>query len=159
MGSHGNALRRYTRIARIRCHALDAARHATFGGETFKGALQELGFSKFPFRWRLPFLFHHHEHDDEPAEMGTAMTESLDRARRRTYEQLEKSPTVNEGDMFGNERACRQAHRLFIDALLASWAFSRRSASATYSRRTYVQSRSSHGSPTRSQTLSHASTP
>jgi hypothetical protein len=92
MGSHGNALRRYTRIARIRCHALDAARHATFGGETFKGALQELGFSKFRFRfrWRLPFLFHHHEHDDEPAEMGTAVTESLDRARRRTYEQLEK---------------------------------------------------------------------
>jgi hypothetical protein len=33
------------------------------------------------------------------AEMGTAMTESLDRARRRTYEQLEKSPIVNEGDM------------------------------------------------------------
>jgi hypothetical protein len=25
--------------------------------------------------------------------------------------------------MFGNERACRQAHRLFIDALLASWPF------------------------------------
>jgi hypothetical protein len=25
--------------------------------------------------------------------------------------------------MFDNERACRQAHRLFIDALLASWPF------------------------------------
>jgi hypothetical protein len=29
---------------------LDAARHVTLGGETFKGALQELGLSKFHFQ-------------------------------------------------------------------------------------------------------------
>ena len=103
---------------------LDAACHVTLGGETFKGTLQELGLSKFCFRWRLPFLSrHHYDHDDEHAEMGTTVTKSLDHAHCRTYEQLEKSLTVNEGDMWGNEWACHRAHRLFVDALFASWPF------------------------------------
>ncbi|KAH9970001.1 hypothetical protein BGW80DRAFT_1334121 [Lactifluus volemus] len=118
---HMGTLYNVTPDARAFTVMLDAARHATLGGETFKGALQELGFSKFPFRWRLPFLSHHRDHDDEPAELATAVTESLDRARRRTYEQLEQSLVVNKGDMWGNERACRRAHRLFKEALLASW--------------------------------------
>jgi hypothetical protein len=74
--------------------ALDA--HAftiMLSGETFKGALHELGISQF--------------HDFRSSYPTTAITESLDRARRRTYEQLEKSLTFNEDDTWGNEQASR----------------------------------------------------
>ncbi|KAI9508051.1 hypothetical protein F5148DRAFT_1284463 [Russula earlei] len=91
---------------------LDAARHATLNGESFAGAMQELGFD---FRFRLPFSTP--EVTVEP-QLGA---ESLDRARRRSYETLKASLAVDEGDMWGNERAWRRAHRIFRSALLAGW--------------------------------------
>lgn len=93
---------------------LVAARHATLKGESFAGAMQELGFD---FRFRLPFA--------KPAietQLGDpAAAESLDGARRRAQAKLEKSLGVNEGDMWGGERAWRRAHRIFTSALLAGW--------------------------------------
>ena len=95
---------------------LDAARHATLNGDSFAGAMQELGFD---FRLRLPFSKTLSRIGTE--EPITVSPESLDRARRRSYEKLERSFTVNEGDMWGGERAWRRAHRIFTSALLAGW--------------------------------------
>jgi len=93
---------------------LDAARHATLKGESFAGAMQELGFD---FRFRLPFTKPAIEMQlGEPAD-----AKSLDGARRRIHAKLEKSLGVNEGDMWGGERAWRRAHRMFTSALLAGW--------------------------------------
>ncbi|KAH9954871.1 hypothetical protein BC827DRAFT_1272194 [Russula dissimulans] len=92
---------------------LDAARYATLNGESFTGAMQELGFD---FRFRLPFGNSELEPDLVPAS-----AESLDRARRRSYATLKRSLAVNEGDMWGKERAWRRAHRIFTNALLAGW--------------------------------------
>lgn len=87
---------------------LNAARHATLNGDSFAGAMQELGFD---LRFRLPF--------SKPD--VTTGPESLDRARRRSYEKLKESLAVNEGDMWGGERAWRRAYRIFTSALLAGW--------------------------------------
>jgi hypothetical protein len=87
---------------------LNAARHATLNGDSFAGAMQELGFD---LRLRLPF-----SKTDK-----TSGPESLDRARRRSYEKLKKSLAVNEGDMWGGERAWRRAYRIFTSTLLAGW--------------------------------------
>lgn len=87
---------------------LNAARHATLNGDSFAGAMQELGFD---LRFRLPF--------SKPDE--TSGPESLDRARRRSYEKLKESLAVNGGDMWGGERAWRRAYRIFTSALLAGW--------------------------------------
>ena len=100
---------------------LDAARQATLNGDSFAGAMQELGFD---LRFRLPFakpdwarvLGSGSEMESTPAD-----AESLDRARRRSYKKFEKALTVNEGDMWGGERAWRRAHRIFTRALLAGW--------------------------------------
>ena len=96
---------------------LDAARHATLNGDSIAGAMQELGFD---FRLRLPF--------SKPMvartgteESTTVGSESLDRARRRSYKKIERSFIVNEGDMWGGERAWRRAYRTFTSALLAGW--------------------------------------
>ena len=92
---------------------LNAARRATLYGESFAGAMQELGFD---FQFRLPFT--------KPAMAALPEltdTGSLDGARRKAYEKLEKSLVVNEGDMWGGERAWRRAHRIFTNALLAGW--------------------------------------
>ena len=101
---------------------LDAARHATLRGESFTGAMQELGFD---LRLRLPFsnpdntmVAPQSGTEKEPTAVGP---ESLDRARRRSYEKFERSLTVNEGDMWGGERAWRRAYRTFTSALLAGW--------------------------------------
>jgi hypothetical protein len=100
---------------------LNAARHATLAGDSFAGAMQELGFD---LRLRLPF---YKPDKTMVAQSGTEMEsttvgpESLDRARRRSYEKLERSLAVNEGDMWGGERAWRRAHRIFTSALLAGW--------------------------------------
>jgi hypothetical protein len=93
---------------------LDAARHATLKGESFAGAMQELGFD---FRFRLPFTKLAVE-----TQLGEpAAAESLDGARRRIRAKLEKSLGVNEGDMWDGERAWRRAHKVFTSALLAGW--------------------------------------
>ena len=91
---------------------LDAARHATLNGESFAGAMQELG---IPFR--LPFRQSPALPKEEEA------SSSLDRARRRSYAQLKHAFTTSEGgdDMWGTERAWRRAHRIFTSALLATW--------------------------------------
>jgi len=100
---------------------LNAARQATLNGDSFAGAIQELGFD---LRFRLPF--------SKPdgtivARSGMEMistvadTESLDNARRRSYAKLENSLAVNEGDLWGGERAWRRAYRIFTSALLAGW--------------------------------------
>ena len=95
---------------------LNAARHATLNGESFAGAMQELGFSGFPFRFRSPS-------SASALGIGTKETdrESLYGARRRIYADLRKSLAVDEGDMWGDERAWRRAHRIFAEALLAGW--------------------------------------
>jgi hypothetical protein len=93
---------------------LDAARHATLKGESFAGAMQELGFD---FRLRLPFA--EPAVETQPGEPASA--ESLNGARRRIHAKLEKSLAVDEGDMWGSERAWRRAHRVFTSALLAGW--------------------------------------
>ena len=101
---------------------LDAARHATLNGDSFGGAMQELGFD---LRLRSPFAKSNKTMTSwwSGPEMAStdADAESLDRARRRSYEKLEKSFTVNEGDMWCGERAWRRAHRIFTRALLAGW--------------------------------------
>jgi hypothetical protein len=101
---------------------LNAARHATQAGDSLAGAMQELGFD---LRLRLPF---YKPDKTMVARSGTEMEsatvvgpESLDSARRRSYEKLERSFAVNEGDMWGGERAWRRAHRIFTSALLAGW--------------------------------------
>ncbi|KAI0281948.1 hypothetical protein BGY98DRAFT_956647, partial [Russula aff. rugulosa BPL654] len=99
---------------------LDAARHATLRGDSFTGAMQELGFD---LRLRLPFSNPDNtmvapQSGTEPTAVGP---ESLDRARRRSYEKFERSLSVNEGDMWGGERAWRRAYRTFTSALLAGW--------------------------------------
>jgi len=99
---------------------LDAARHATLNGESFTGAMQELGFDFR--RFRLPFGNSSElGRGPQPGELVSAGAESLDRARRRNYATLKRSLAVNEGDMWGNERAWRRAHRIFTSALLAGW--------------------------------------
>lgn len=95
---------------------LDAARHATLSGDSFAGAMQELGFD---LRLRLPFSKPDPRSGTE--EFTAVGPESLDRARRRSYEKLERSLSVNEGDMWGGERAWRRAYRTFTSALLAGW--------------------------------------
>jgi hypothetical protein len=97
---------------------LDAARYATLNGESFTGAMQELGFD---FRFRFPFGNSSSELSSQLGELVPASAESLDRARRRSYATLKRSLDVNEGDMWGNERAWRRAHRIFTSALLAGW--------------------------------------
>jgi hypothetical protein len=100
---------------------LDAARHATLRGDSFAGAMQELGFD---LRLRLPFskpdmtIVAPRSGTEESTAMGP---ESLERARRRSYEKFERSLSVNEGDMWGGERAWRRAYRTFTSALLAGW--------------------------------------
>jgi hypothetical protein len=99
---------------------LTAARHATLDGDSFAGAMQEIGFD---LRLRLPFS---NPDKSMVARSGTEESaavgpESLDRARRRSYEKLESSLVVKEGDMWGGERAWRRAHRIFTSALLAGW--------------------------------------
>jgi hypothetical protein len=103
---------------------LDAARQATLNGDSFAGALQELGFD---LRFRLPFAKPDRTtvsgsgSGSEMVSSTTADAESLDRARGRSYAKLERSLAVNEGDMWGGERAWRRAHRIFTSALLAGW--------------------------------------
>ena len=99
---------------------LDAARLATIRGDSFAGAMQELGFD---LRLRLPFS---NPDKTTAARSGTEEStvvgpESLDRARCRSYEKLERAFAVNEGDMWGGERAWRRAYRTFTSALLAGW--------------------------------------
>jgi hypothetical protein len=100
---------------------LDAARQATLNGDSFTGAMQELGFD---LRFRLPFA----KPDwmmvsglGSKIESTSAGAGSFNRARRRSYEKFKKSLTVNEGDMWGGERAWRRAHRIFTTTLLAGW--------------------------------------
>jgi hypothetical protein len=88
---------------------LDAARHATLNGDSFAGAIQELG---LPFR--IPFR-------RRPTPPTPPIPSSLDRARRASYALLREALTSSEGDMWGTERACRRAYRLFTNALLAAW--------------------------------------
>jgi hypothetical protein len=97
---------------------LDAARQATLNGDSFAGAMQELGFD---LRFRLPFTKPDWTVVSGSGEPTTVDAESLDRARRRSYEKLERSLAVSEGDMWGGERAWRRAHRIFTRALLAGW--------------------------------------
>ena len=101
---------------------LDAARQATLNGDSFAGAMQELGFD---LRFRLPFAKPDRtmgsRSGSEMESSATADAESLNRARRRSYSKLERSLAVNEGDMWGGERAWRRAHRTFTSALLAGW--------------------------------------
>jgi hypothetical protein len=100
---------------------LNAARHATVRGDSFAGAMQELGFD---FRLRLPFSKPYKTMVARPEteiESIPAGPESLDRARRRSYEKIKKSLVVNEGDMWGGERAWRRAHRIFTSSLLAGY--------------------------------------
>ena len=100
---------------------LNAARHATLAGDSFAGAMQELGFD---LHLRLPFYKPDKTmvaRSETEMESTTGGPESLDRARRRSYEKLERSLTVNKGDMWGGERAWRRAHRIFTSALLAGW--------------------------------------
>jgi hypothetical protein len=100
---------------------LNTARRATLKGDSFTGAMQELGFD---LRLRLPFF-----NPDKTMVVGsetetestTADAESLDKARQRSYAKLERSLAVDEGDMWGGERAWRRAHRIFTSALLAGW--------------------------------------
>ena len=92
---------------------LNAARWATLYGESFVGAIQELGFN---FQFCLPFTKPAIAAPPESTDAG-----SLNVARRKAYELLEKSFVVKEGDMWGGERAWRRAHRLFTIALLAGW--------------------------------------
>ena len=101
---------------------LNAARHATQAGDSLAGAMQELGFD---LRLRLPF---YKPDKTMVARSGTEMEsvtvvgpESLDGARRRSYEKVERSFAVKGGDMWGGERAWRRAHRIFTSALLAGW--------------------------------------
>jgi hypothetical protein len=92
---------------------LNAARRATLGGESFAGAMQELGFN-----FRLPFA------KTKPAldtQLKPSDSKSLHSARHRSYAKFEKSLAVNEGDMWGGERAWRRAHRIFTSTLLAGW--------------------------------------
>jgi hypothetical protein len=86
---------------------LDAARHATLNGDSFAGAIQELG---LPFR--IPF---------RRAHAPTPTSSSLDLARRTSHTMLRSALTSSKGDMWGSERAWRRAYRLFTDALLAAW--------------------------------------
>ena len=99
---------------------LDAARQATLNGDSFAGAMQELGFD---LRFRLPFAKPDRTtgSGSEMESSTTADAGSLDRTRRRSYSKLERSLAVNEGDMWGGERAWRRAHRIFTSALLAGW--------------------------------------
>ena len=92
---------------------LDAARKATLNGESFAGAMQELGFG---FRFRLPFAKTAMGTQPEPAD-----AQSLDGARHRSLAKFQSSLAVNEGDMWGGERAWRRAYRIFTSALLAGW--------------------------------------
>lgn len=88
---------------------LVAARHATLNGDSFAGAMQELG---IPFR--VPF-------SRRPVTPPSSSSSSLARARRTSYAQLKRALTTSEGDMWGSERAWRRAYRIFTDALLAAW--------------------------------------
>jgi hypothetical protein len=97
---------------------LDAARQATLNGDSFAGAMQELGFD---LRFRLPFANPDWTVVSGWGEPSTVDAESLDRARRRSYEKLKRSLGVGEGDMWGGERAWRRAHRIFTRTLLAGW--------------------------------------
>lgn len=92
---------------------LDSARRATLRGESFTGAMKELGFD---FQFRLPFTKPTMDAQPELTDAG-----SLAEARRKAYERFEKSLVVNDGDMWGRERAWRRAHRIFTSALLAGW--------------------------------------
>ncbi|KAI0287877.1 hypothetical protein BC826DRAFT_958792 [Russula brevipes] len=100
--------------ARAFSFMLDAARRATFRGESFTGAMQEIGFY---FRSPLPLG----KPELAAVQPGSADAASLDGARRRSRAELERSLAVSEGDMWGNERAWRRAHRIFTNALLAGW--------------------------------------
>ena len=101
---------------------LDAARHATLNGDSFGGAMQELGFD---LRLRSPFS----KSDGTVASWWsglemmstTAGARSLVHARRRSQEKFKTSLTVNEHDMWCGERAWRRAYRIFTKALLAGW--------------------------------------
>lgn len=100
---------------------LNAARYATLNGDSFAGAVQELGLD---LRLRLPFSKLDKTMVVESRtemESTTVSPETLDRARRRNYKMLEKLLVVNEGDMWGGERAWRRAYRIFTSALLAGW--------------------------------------
>ena len=100
---------------------LNAARYATLNGDSFAGAMQELGFD---LRLRLPFSKPDKtvvSQSGTEMESTTVSPETLDRARRRRYKMLEKSLVVNEGDMWDGERAWRRAYRIFTSALLAGW--------------------------------------
>ncbi|KAI9432730.1 hypothetical protein H4582DRAFT_1820676 [Lactarius indigo] len=92
---------------------LDAARRATLNGDSFAGAMQELG---IPFRMP-PFS---RRRLSSPVLSDDARS-SFDRARRTSYAQLKRALVMDEGDMWGKERAWRRAYRLFTDALLAAW--------------------------------------
>jgi len=92
---------------------LNSARHATLYGESFAGAMKELGFD---FQFRLPFAKPAMDAQLEPTDTG-----SLAGARRKAYERLEKSLFIQAGDMWGQERAWRRAYRIFTSALLAGW--------------------------------------
>ncbi|KAI0270513.1 hypothetical protein BC834DRAFT_950309 [Gloeopeniophorella convolvens] len=86
---------------------LDAARRATLRGESFTGAMSELGLG-FAFRPAVPV----------PRETPLA---SLRSARRQRYTQLRAALGTDTGDMWGAERAWRRAYRTFADALLSGW--------------------------------------
>jgi hypothetical protein len=100
---------------------LDAARLATVRGDSFAGAIQELGFDIRRLRSSLPFsksdgtMVARSGMEKESTAVGP---ESLDRACRRSYE---KSFNVNKGDMWGGELAWRRAYKVFTSALLAGW--------------------------------------
>jgi len=89
---------------------LDAARHATLRGESFAGAMQELG-----IHFRLPFR------SPTPYPTSSDMPSSLERARKGSYELMEQAFRKSEGDMWGTERAWRRAYRILTDAMLAAW--------------------------------------
>ncbi|KAF8264189.1 hypothetical protein EI94DRAFT_1738987 [Lactarius quietus] len=93
---------------------LDAARHATLNGDSFAGAIQELG---------LPFCLPFRRAPPPPPPVPS----SLDRARQTSHAHLKhallllRSTGGGGGDMWGPERAWRRAYRIFTDALLAAW--------------------------------------
>jgi hypothetical protein len=101
---------------------LVAARHATLNGESFAGAMQELGFSfRLPFTRRPPAGVNRQSKERPSSSDAAAATESLDGARSKILAKFRKSFAVDEGDMWGAERAWRRAHRTFTNGLLAGW--------------------------------------
>ncbi|KAI0298467.1 hypothetical protein B0F90DRAFT_1732731 [Multifurca ochricompacta] len=88
---------------------LDAARHALFMGKASPARCKSSGSSGFVSAPRS---------SNGRSWIRMRIIQVSDERRLR---KAQKSLTVNEGDMWGNERAWRRAHRIFTNALLAGW--------------------------------------